>query len=393
MCKKCLGIKVNENSMPQLSICICICIIIVVSVCAAVLLFDRNQSTTHREYEAFRSLRLAKDSPYEHNVHFLDKQSHELRRALNHYTKRLTRREEFFFKSQGQILGSWHQVPSSSARLSFYLSKVTAFSDKQRQALLHLVTILKSQISDTSLHAIVEPSPQCPWKFVQLSADVENGMPFTLNDIIFLPTNFVENIPALYKDKDKDKENDASIREKTFDTLLHERLHTLQRCRRCQDLFRQFYTNHLGCRWESPGTVHISPFWREQIMSNPDGMDLGWTYGVAGTHHSTKRYLPLLLFSKSSQSVQQVVVEMVARKRSSESSVGLYTTRNSWSIRQSPIDVFRQFPSSISCYHPNEISAYALSKIMLGTYSSPFLLTHFHNLLTRLSNACSSLSE
>ena len=185
-----------------------------------------------------------------------------------------------------------------------------------------------------------------------------------------------------------------SKQNRALDTLLHERLHTIQRLPHCRQLFHQFYINTLGCTHQSSRVLKIEPFWKNRVMSNPDGMDLYWTYEYAG-----KRYIPLLLFPSHtdevqarSGSVEEVVVELTPARTRQHSPMWT-TTRQVWPIRTSPIRLFREFPSTISCYHPNEIAAYSLSKIILGTYSSAFLYSEFATLLTTICHRLQLVSN
>ena len=183
------------------------------------------------------------------------------------------------------------------------------------------------------------------WNIVKVSDKIEKGMPFTLGEYIFLSDKL---LLKYYEDMIiKNKKNIID----NCETLIHEKIHIYQRYN--QLLFDKFYRKHFGSI--KINNLILKKPWKNKLLSNPDGLDVNYVYP-----YDNKFFLPLLINTKNK--LKQIVIELESKKDL------LITTKHYMNIDD--FKPFKKYSNDISCYHPNEIYAYLISKLIIKNIES-----------------------
>jgi len=244
-----------------------------------------------------------------------------LRTYIQSFTK-----TETAFKTNNKIQFKPNQRINHQIILDTYTQSITPFSSKEKNIIQLHIELINQNIPFLS---------KTPWRFIKLTGQLEKNMPFTLGQFIFLPEKMVDVLSFEPKSHH-------------LDTLIHEKIHVLQRL--YPNLFHTFYHKFIGSIYYEK-KVHIIRYWKQQHLKNPDGMDINWIY-----RHGGNFYLPMLIFKNHGRSIEQIVI--LLKKR-----YGLfYTTKTHIPISEFP--VFQGYPTYVSCYHPNEISACVIPKLL-----------------------------
>ena len=193
-----------------------------------------------------------------------------------------------------------------------------------------------------------------PWKFVKLDSSVENGFPHTHNDIIFLPTNFVETIKNGVENDDVEV-----VYEKLGHILIHEKVHVWQRVE--PELFYNLYRMMNIERLQF--SEKTRKWLRKNTRTNPDGLELEWGY----KDERGKYYVFGSLWNKDAtdmSDIQNVAIPLVPNKTHSEWNITDYSINNI-----TPIIKLKSWNNIIGLthnhYHPNEISAEGIARYTL----------------------------
>ena len=229
--------------------------------------------------------------------------------------------------------------------LKYYIHKILKFTDNEKNLLINHI----NHINNVAPKFITNSD----WNFIKLSTDIEAGMPFTLNKYIFFSDRFLNrlNIKHLFLEN--------------CDTIIHEKIHIFQRL--YPQIFKNFYINNLGVIYNK--NIILTKDWKNKNLKNPDGLDINWIYP-----YKNKFYLPMLLFNNSTKGVNQIVIELknIGKK--------FITTKLSQDIYNFP--PFKIYPKFISLYHPNEISAYIIPKIILKSHKfNKNIMTKFNKFI------------
>ena len=163
-----------------------------------------------------------------------------------------------------------------------------------------------------------------PWKFKIITEKIDAF--FTYNDYIYIPYHKIDTI--------------------TKNTLLHEKIHVLQR--KYKEYFDNFYKNVLN--YESK-PVKLTGKWNDKYLINPDALDINWIF-----KENDKYYLPLLL-----KDFKKVVILL---------DENFNTTNKSYNFTD--FIFFEKYVKDrfIDLYHPNEMTACMISHKIYGNYNN-----------------------
>ena len=249
-----------------------------------------------------------------------------VKQLLKTYIQSFTKIETKF-KTNDKLEFKTNQSINRQVILDTYIQSTVPFSSQEKNIIQLHIELINQNMPFLS---------KTPWKFIKLTNQLEKNMPFTLGHFIFLPEKMVDNLSFEPKAHH-------------LDTLIHEKIHVLQRM--YPTLFHSFYQENLGSIYVKT-KVRISEYWKQQHLKNPDGMDINWIY----RHNNGHYYLPMLIFDNQSRSITQIVILLKQRHNK------FYTTKTHISISKFP--AFQNYSTGISCYHPNEISACVIPKLL-----------------------------
>ena len=285
---------------------------------------------------------------YQQSIYFLDTgQLHKIKKDIIAYLSGV---------STYEIQPKTGTNQSKDSLVSFYINNVLDFSTKEKQSVSIYVDYLSKHYSEFSFLTK-------EWTFVKLSNRLEKGMPFTLGSYIYLPSHYVDNLVYTQPHMKNDV---VSI----WDTLIHEKIHILQRYN--PSLFHSFYKHSLGYI-HAPDHVVLNDTWTTCHFKNPDGLDINW---IIEYNHAY--YLPLLIFT-TNRNIKQIVITLDKIK-------DIYYTTNKY-IEATTWEYFKKYPEGTTVYHPNEITAFILPKLILKTHSFGTHLTNtFRVLLNNLKS-------
>ena len=271
---------------------------------------------------------------------FLNNNYKDINRILQNYLERINV-DEIGFKTNYKI----NKYSSINQIVKFYKNNILEFSNHEKDLVNKHISFINSRTGDLPVLS------KSNWKFMKLSPNIEQQMPFTLDDIIFLPVQMLKSM-----------ENDARFID-NCDTLIHEKIHVIQR--KYKKVFNQFYKKYLGAKYVKH--LIITDKWKKLNLKNPDGLDVNWIYKFKG-----KYYLPMLTFDDEYGLEQRII----ALKKVGKEYITTNHSKNAY-------DIFPDYPKFISVYHPNEITAYSIPKIIL---SNKKLTTNLELITRKLIN-------
>lgn len=230
-----------------------------------------------------------------------------------------------------------------SSCIQKYCSNFQDFTTTQKS---HIYSLLMRIIP--KLKAIYPNFDYDNWYIIQSNSKIEGNMPFTIMKYIILPETYIN--------KSMDLATNESIESSIKylgDILIHEKMHIFQR--QNQQLFNQFYKDYWNFSYIS--NINIPDNIDSKIRSNPDGLDINWVYT---NPKNKKKYLVLSLLNNTKHLSSVDIIHYPIFKSNNQ-----YYLKNS--LKQNR-DYDKFFCNLSFAYHPNEISAYLFSEIMLASW-------------------------
>jgi len=254
---------------------------------------------------------------------------YSLKHDLQNYHIGLHKKEVIFKTSN-----KFNLLNNSLSLTDFYIKHFLPFTSLEKKT----IKLYVGYINSKSLKYPCISSTQ--WRFIKFSNILEKNMPFTLGQYIFLPEMFLNKM---------DKNINSSNFLKNCTTLLHEKIHIIQRNHQYE--FNKLYPDVFSCQHIK--NLKLNNYWKSKHMSNPDGLDINWIYQFNNSY-----YLPILTFNLEKRSIKTSIgVKLKKTKKR-------FYTLNSY-IKLKDIDQLKDYPKNISLYHPNEIMACVLADIIL----------------------------
>ena len=210
------------------------------------------------------------------------------------------------------------------------------------------------------------------WSFIKVRPHIEGGLPHTRGRHIVMPSKLLKNFVEAQRSAQADRLATMGV------WLLHEQLHVLQR--REPKLFRRLYTELWGFkRVESIGQ---HAWLDEHQLATPDGLATYWIVPVRGGDGTTWIW-PTVMLAESSgvrrllgvpsmqRDMRMIAVEL--ENRGEEFLIHIDDKRRPRVRNLLSYQEYRkEFPFSVTPFHPNEIAAegfarIAISEIMLSS--------------------------
>jgi hypothetical protein len=179
------------------------------------------------------------------------------------------------------------------------------------------------------------------WRFVVSKSGLELDMPFTLGEYIILPEHLLNSL-------------DNNVNSSIATTLLHEKIHLLQRHN--QEHFTKFYISDTSLPSIKVYYGDIPDAISRINMTNPDSNGIYYVY-----RHASISYLPLLVYMDG----RLVERAFNTTDFSKSTSINMLVTGYNQGL-----------------YHPNEIIAYRLSKSIIDKKPIDLELANFIKLLS-----------
>jgi len=147
----------------------------------------------------------------------------KLKLFLQKYLKSLTK-NEILFKTDYKF-----NLFKKGNLLDFYKKNLLQFSKHEKNVLMeHIQFIRKNTINFPKIKYF-------RWKFIKFSNILEKNMPFTMDEYVFLPEEFINNLNF----------KDINLKLENSDTLIHECIHIIQR--KHQYNFNKIYPRIFNC--------------------------------------------------------------------------------------------------------------------------------------------------
>jgi len=156
-----------------------------------------------------------------------------------------------------------------------YLSKLRQIPENKRKFLINYTKTANTYLTSAGLKNLIK----IPTNYVMSIDKLEMRMPYTLDNIIVLPQNFLNQI-------------NNKIDKTILETLIHEKLHIIQRL--YQDKFNNFYKRFYSFLDNVIRLENLPRVIKDKSMTNPDNNFDLWLYKLNG-----KTYIPSLEITKN----------------------------------------------------------------------------------------------
>jgi len=214
------------------------------------------------------------------------------------------------------------------------------------------------------------------WSFIKLQSHIEGGMPHTRGRHIVVSSTLLKSYVETHQRGQAEKMATMGR------WLLHEQLHVLQRAD--PQRFHRLYTELWGFRRVQ--SLGRNEWLTSHQLANPDGLDTYWIFPVQRGERTTWVW-PTMVLAESSgvrrllgvpsmqRDTRMIAVELEPRGEEFTVRVdatGRPAVRNLLSFQE----YRKEFPFSVTPFHPNEIAAegfarIAISEIMLDIERGP----------------------
>jgi len=163
-----------------------------------------------------------------------------------------------------------------------YLSKLRQIPENKRKFLINYTKTANTYLTSAGLKNLIK----IPTNYVMSIDKLEMRMPYTLDNIIVLPQNFLNRI-------------NNKIDKTILETLIHEKLHIIQRL--YQDKFNNFYKRFYSFLDNVIRLENLPRVIKDKSMTNPDNNFDLWLYKLNGKTYDLKAKPNSLLIFKGSE--------------------------------------------------------------------------------------------
>ena len=156
-----------------------------------------------------------------------------------------------------------------------YLSKIKQIPENKRHFLINYTETMNRYFTKSGLKNLIK----IPTNYAMSIDNLEMQMPYTLDNIIVLPKDFLSQI-------------NNKINKNILEILIHEKLHIIQRL--YQDKFNKFYKSYYSFLDNVIQLENLPRIIKDKSMTNPDNNFDLWLYKLNG-----KTYIPSLEITKN----------------------------------------------------------------------------------------------
>ena len=258
-----------------------------------------------------------------YNINFLDiKESHEIYNnynAINYYNK-----NEIKYRSKNKTF-------KRDEMIKLYKKNCMLFTQKDKKYITKTIENIYNRFSDSDFPLINK------WNFIKVSSNFDFGFPYTINDVIIIPSNYCN-----YDNLEK--------------TLFHEQFHIIQYKNKIK--FEKFYKKN----WNFKKIILPKNKWlNEHIITNPDGYKNFYYIKIKG-----EKILPILVLIKNKLK-----------------GIGIYLNKKNLYYKN--LDninyYYNKFYKINQNYHPNEIFACLMVKYGYDNLKMNKKIINFLNIL------------
>lgn len=218
-----------------------------------------------------------------------------------------------------------------------YCKNFLKFSSNEKNYITIVIQLLSQK-----LYLLYPKLDYVNWKLIKSNHNIEDGMPFTLGRYIIIPQNIIRR--SFLKYIKSGLHNSLKL---IGNILVHEQFHINQRYN--QKIFNDFYKKYWNFTYVPQ--LNIKPEIDKKIRTNPDGMDVKWIY--------KDKLLVLSLLKNSSLSSVDINKYLIEKDKNNKYSI-IKQTEDEFEYNDFFCNI--NFP-----YHPNEISAYLFSDIIMAS--------------------------
>jgi hypothetical protein len=210
-----------------------------------------------------------------------------------------------------------------------------------------------------------------PIKFAKFTLKLEDNMPHTHDDVIFLPESTYNKLWSLHQQTMNYNNDKLDYAIKNYgSTIIHELTHILQR--KYEDRFINFYQQQWYFDKIEPSAIqkHNNIFDRARL--NPDGIDMGWVWvnPYSKQHKHPQEYYLLMATFKNDHPKYLGDVDNNVYKLEKTINNYQYRIANAELISNN-IPLLTFFGKVSNNYHPNEISAEYMSHYAMKMLDIP----------------------
>ncbi len=255
---------------------------------------------------------------------------------LNHIDRDNIFNSEHFIQYINNVHSNMYNIKLKPFNKHFkkeYMDRIVLVPDEYKKKLNESIEEAQKKINESKLVAL----NKIPWKIMISRNGLEMNMPYTIDDCIIIP---LDNLKYL---------NNSSNNEIFIKTLIHEKIHILQR--KNQEILNKFYKENYKFIELNTKLQNIPEQWNKINMTNPDSNFDLWIY-----KYNLKEYLPLLV---------------VINGQTKEFAFNINNLDEYIDLRKVVLD--ESLPKNCSLYHPNEILACDLAdKIMINKITNSY---------------------
>jgi hypothetical protein len=237
-----------------------------------------------------------------------------------------------------------------------FSSAVTSFSDKEKNAIQYVTSVIKEKLLEQELDIIANHT----WNFIKIEDWLCGGFAHTRGDYIILSQRHLDHLTSNWSNNMTSKDSILVI-EKLSGLLVHEQFHSIQR--KYPEKFESLYSNS----WHfEKVNVALDSFTIINQLTNPDAPKPEWMFPIQGNHYWIRTLInPDIEKPEMGKDFMDVVFTL--EKNKNKFTIKYDSLNHPIKTNLSSLDSYTKlFPTSQGLDHPNEITAYMFSDYFIS---------------------------